>query len=114
MPCPEPYPKGYNRPMKTVFKISKAKIADLCRRHHVRRFSLFGSVLRDDFGPQSDVDVLISFAPGISPTLADLAVMREELEALFNKNVDLVEEEAIRNPYRRAFIFNGRKILYAA
>jgi uncharacterized protein len=50
--------------------IDKEKIADFCRRHHIRRLSLFGSVLRDDFGPESDVDVLVEFEPDHIPGLA--------------------------------------------
>ncbi|MGH9816774.1 MAG: nucleotidyltransferase family protein, partial [Candidatus Acidiferrales bacterium] len=54
---------------KLPFTVDKAKIADFCRRHHIRRLALFGSVLRDDFTPGSDVDVLVEFEPGHVPGL---------------------------------------------
>ena len=100
--------------MKTTDFIHNKKIADFCRRNKIRSFSLFGSYSTGKSRRGSDVDILISFKPEACPTLADLAEMREELETLFGKSVDLVEEEAIRNPYRRASILRGKKILYAA
>ena len=99
--------------MKTRNLIDPKKIAEFCRRNKVRRFSIFGSYSTGQPRPGSDVDVLVSFKPEANPTLADLAEMREELGVLFGKSVDLVEEEAIRNPYRRASIFRGKKVLYA-
>jgi uncharacterized protein len=89
-------------------------IADFCRRWRVREFSLFGSVVRDDFRPDSDIDVLVSFVPDAPWTLADLAEMREELQALFGRDVDLVEREALRNPFRRHAILSTREIIHAA
>lgn len=68
--------------------IPREKIADFCRRHHIRRLSLFGSVLRDDFGPDSDIDVLVEFEPGHVPGLAFFA-MEEELSAVLGRKVDL-------------------------
>ena len=59
-----------------------------CRRHHIRRLALFGSVLRDDFGPESDVDVLVEFEPGHVPGLAFFA-MQDELSAMLGRKVDL-------------------------
>jgi predicted nucleotidyltransferase len=64
------------------------KIADFCRGHHIRRLSLFGSVLRDDFGPTSDVDVLVEFEPGHTPGLAFFS-MEEELSRIIGRKVDL-------------------------
>lgn len=64
------------------------KIADFCRRHHIRRLSLFGSVLRDDFGPECDVDVLVEFEPGHTPGLSFFA-MEEELSQIIGRKVDL-------------------------
>lgn len=61
-----------------------------CRRHHVRRLALFGSALRDDFGPQSDVDLLVEFHPGATPGLFTIAGMEEELSGLFGgRKIDL-------------------------
>jgi predicted nucleotidyltransferase len=70
--------------------VDKGKLADFCRRHHIRKLSLFGSVLRDDFGPDSDVDVLVEFATGHTPGLAVVDV-EEELSALLGgRRIDMV------------------------
>jgi uncharacterized protein len=68
--------------------IPKRQIAEFCRRHHIRKLALFGSVLRDDFRPDSDVDVLVEFEPGKTPGLAFFA-MQDELSKLLGRNVDL-------------------------
>lgn len=94
--------------------IPRSNIEDFCRRHNVREFALFGSVLREDFKRESDIDVLISFAPDTRYSLFDLADMREELKALFGREVDLVEKEALRNPYRRKHILQNMEVAYAA
>ncbi len=90
------------------------RLADFCQKWRVRELSLFGSALRDDFGADSDVDVLVSFEPRADWSLLDLVVMKEELSALLGRDVDLVEQEALRNPYRRAAILNSKRVLYAA
>jgi hypothetical protein len=94
--------------------VDSVRIEALCRRWAVRELSLFGSVIREDFGPSSDVDVLVSFSTGESWSLLDLVRLRDELEALFGRHVDLVEKEAVRNPYRRRTILGDRQVLYAA
>jgi predicted nucleotidyltransferase len=68
--------------------ISREEIAAFCQRHHIRRLSLFGSILRDDFGPDSDVDVLVEFEPAATPGLAFFA-MQDELKEIIGRNVDL-------------------------
>lgn len=90
------------------------KIAAFCKRWKISEFSFFGSVLRNDFRLDSDVDVLVSFQPNAGWSLFDLISMQEELEAMFKRKVDLVEKEALRNPYRRHSILTEREILYAA
>lgn len=94
--------------------IPRSKIEDFCRQHQVREFALFGSVLREDFSRESDIDVLISFAPDTRYNLFDLADMREEFKALFGREIDLVEKEALRNPYRRRHILQNMEVVYAA
>jgi predicted nucleotidyltransferase len=69
--------------------VPKERIAEFCRRNHIRRLALFGSVLRDDFGPDSDVDVLVEFEPGTRVGLLRLAGMEMELSALVGRKVDL-------------------------
>lgn len=93
---------------------SRAKIAAFCKRWKISEFSLFGSVLREDFRPDSDVDVLVSFHEQAGWSLWDLIDMQEELEKMFGRKVDIVEKEALRNPYRRHAILKGREMLYAA
>jgi predicted nucleotidyltransferase len=69
--------------------VPKERIAEFCRRNHIRRLALFGSVLRDDFGPDSDVDVLVEFEPGARVGLLRLAGMEIELGDLLGHKVDL-------------------------
>jgi len=69
--------------------IPKERIAEFCRRNHIRRLALFGSVLRDDFGPDSDVDVLVEFEPGARVGMIRLAGMEIELGSLLGRKVDL-------------------------
>lgn len=95
-------------------EIPTERLTEMCRRWHVRELSLFGSVLRDDFGPESDVDVLVSFDDEAPWSLWDLLRLKEELETLFGRPVDLLEREALRNPFRRRTILETRKVVYAA
>lgn len=74
----------------------------------------FGSILRDDFSKESDVDILVSFEPQSSWTLFDLVDMQDELEGLLGRKVDLVEREAIKNPFRRKEILRTLEMVYAA
>jgi len=92
----------------------REKIEEFCRRWQVIEFALFGSVLRDDFRPDSDVDVLVSFGAEAPWSLYDIVEMTDELKQMFNREVDLVEKEALRNPFRRKKILATRKVIYAA
>ncbi len=74
--------------MSAKIQIDKTKVAEFCRRHHIRRFALFGSVLRDDFRPESDVDVLVEFEPGHVPGW-EFFSMQDELSELLKRKVDL-------------------------
>ncbi len=84
----------------------------ICRRRGVRRLELFGSGAREDFGPGSDLDFLVEFET--SPSLGDYLGLRDDLEALFARPVDLVMPKAVRNPYIRAEMDRDRRLLYAA
>lgn len=90
------------------------KIEDFCRRNHIREFALFGSVLRDDFHPGSDIDVLVTFADDAKYDLFDFVDMQEELTALFGRNVDMVEKKGLKNPFRRYEILKTKEVVYAA
>src|SRR3989339_2156578 len=93
--------------------IPKAKIEDLCRRWKIKEFALFGSVLREDFRPDSDIDVLVSFAPDGGITFDNRVEMLDELAEIFGREVDLVAKDAIRNPFRRHDILTTREVVYA-
>lgn len=75
----------------TRLLIDRAKVADFCRRHQISTLSFFGSILRDDFGPESDVDVLVEFAPGETPGFFEIVRMEEELARILGieRKVDL-------------------------
>lgn len=90
--------------------LDKEKIAEFCRMHHIRRLSLFGSVLRDDFGPASDVDVLVEFEPGHVPGLAFFA-MEEELSRIIGRKVDL-NTPGFLSPYFRDRIERESEVQY--
>ena len=92
----------------------QAALKALCDRWAVSEMSLFGSAVRSDFGVDSDVDVLVAFQPEAPWTLLDLVRMRDELSELFSRPVDLVERDAVRNPFRRKAILEPREIVYAA
>jgi len=86
--------------------IERERIAEFCRRNHIQGLSLFGSVLRDDFRPDSDVDVLVEFEPGHVPGLAFFE-MEQELSVIIGRKVDLVTRQCVeqgRNWIRRRHI----------
>ena len=101
--------------MSLAIDIDREKIAAFCRKWRITEFSLFGSVLRDDFRPDSDVDVMVSFTPEAGWSLLDLARMEQELETLFDRPVDLVERSGIersRNPFRkRSVLASAERLL---
>jgi len=94
--------------------ISESQLAELCRKWKVTELSLFGSILRDDFGPDSDIDVLVVFQTDAPWSMWNLMDMKAELEALFDRPVDLVEKEALRNPWRKRRILSTYEVVYAA
>lgn len=103
--------------MKSALDIDRAKLASFCTQWHVQELDLLGSALRDDFGPESDVDILVVYAPGAKITLFDEALMEEELKALFGRPVDLLSRRAVEessNYLRRLAILEGAEPLYVA
>jgi predicted nucleotidyltransferase len=91
------------------------QIQAFCRKWKIAEFSLFDSVLRDDFSPASDVDVLVSFAPGGEMAFEGFIEMRQELAAILEgRQIDLVEKNLVRNPFRRHAILTTRQVVYAA
>ena len=96
-----------------ILNVDRAKLADLCRRHYIARLSLFGSVLSGDFRPDSDVDVLVEFAPGQTPGFGIIRI-QDELSALFGgRRVDLVTERGL-NRHLREPILASAQVLYEA
>lgn len=97
--------------------IPSDRIAAFCERWRVVELALFGSAITDDFGPRSDVDVLVSFEPGSRHTLFDMVRMEDELSGLFGRNIDLVTRAAVegsRNHIRRRAILDSAQVVYAA
>ena len=91
------------------------QIADFCERWNIVELALFGSVLTDDFGPQSDIDVLVRFRPGQHPSLFGLSEMESDLTELVGRRVDLVEREAVErspNYIRRRAILRSARTIY--
>ena len=103
--------------MNPKISISKDEIAAFCKRWQVTELALFGSVLRDDFGPDSDVDVLVRFDPRARHTLLDIAQMQDELSATLGREVDLIERTTVErspNYIRRKAILQSAETIYAA
>ncbi|MBI2884328.1 MAG: nucleotidyltransferase family protein [Candidatus Methylomirabilis oxyfera] len=100
--------------MSPKIPIDRNKIADFCHRWKITEFALFGSVLRDDFRPDSDVDVLVTFAPDAQWSLFDLVEIQEALSEILGRKVDLIEKRGLRNPFRRYEILRTKEVVYAA
>jgi uncharacterized protein len=91
------------------------EIAELCRLHGVRKLEVFGSVLRSDFDPErSDVDVLVEFEPRVASSFANFLDLKEALERLLRRPVDLVELHTVRNRRLRYYIEHSKSPVYAA
>ena len=100
---------------KPRISLPSESLREYCRRWKITELDLFGSVLRDDFRPNSDVDVLVSFAAGTRPGLADIMRMEEELSGLLGRQVDLVERRAVEqseNYIRRKHILSTAEPVY--
>jgi uncharacterized protein len=99
---------------KNRIGISQEKIGEFCRHHHIRKLSLFGSVLREDYRPDSDVDVLVEFEPGHGPGFIDLMKMEKELSLLLGgRKVDLVTEKFLNRRIRNRVLADA-EIQYAS
>ncbi len=99
--------------MNPKMQLDRDALGEFCRKWRIRELSIFGSALRDDFGPDSDLDFLVSFEPAATWDLWDLVTMRDELAAITGREVDLVEKEGLRNPYRRNRILSTREVILA-
>lgn len=111
--------KGCDRsiPMSPRIPLDRDRLATFCRSWKISELALFGSVLRDDFRPDSDVDVLVTFSGGAQWSLFDLVKMEESLRAILGRDVDLVEREAVErsgNYLRRQHILRSLEPVYVA
>ena len=103
--------------MRFDLEASREEITAFCERWQVTQLAVFGSALREDFGPESDVDLLVSFDEGARHTLFDMVRMEEELKAIFGREVALVERAGVeqsRNHIRREAILQSIETIYAA
>ena len=103
--------------MAARIMIPQEEVAAFCQRWRIVELALFGSVLRDDFGPESDVDVLIRFHPEVQHGLLDMARMRRELSRILGREANLVERTVVersRNYIRRRSILQTAEVVYAA
>lgn len=99
---------------KPRIPVPKDRIAAFCRKHHVRRFSLFGSVLRPDFGPDSDIDVLVEFEPGLGPGYFRLFDMEEEFSSILDgRKVDIRTPKDLSRYFRQK-VLDSAVVEYAA
>jgi predicted nucleotidyltransferase len=92
--------------------MDRLRIMDFCKKWKIIRMALFGSVLRDDFRSDSDVDVMVSFISESQWSLFDIVDMKLELENMFKRDVDIVEEGTIRNPIKRRCIYENLEVVY--
>jgi predicted nucleotidyltransferase len=100
---------------KFQIEVPKERIAEFCHRWRIQQFAFFGSVLRGDFRPDSDIDVLVTFAKSANPSVLDLIDMERELGQLFGRKVDLVERSAVEqsdNFIRRRHILESAEAVY--
>lgn len=103
------------RPLPISLPMDRLRL--FCQHWGIVELALFGSVLREDFKPTSDVDVLVAFAPGTHHGLFDLAEMQQEMESLVGRPVDLATRAAVqgsRNPIRRKAILDSARVIHAA
>jgi predicted nucleotidyltransferase len=108
---------GKTLPIRAAIDVSPGDVATFARRWGITELALFGSILRDDFRADSDVDVLVKFGDNARPNLDGWMRMREELAGLFHREVDLVDRDSIErsiNWYRKRIILDSAEVLYAA
>jgi uncharacterized protein len=89
------------------------QITELCQRWKITELALFGSILREDFRTDSDIDVLVTFAPNDGWSLFDVMNLQRELEAIVHRPVDLIEKRDLKNPFRRSEILRTHQVIYA-
>ncbi len=94
-------------------EIDATSLAELCRRHGIKELSLFGSAVRGEMGPGSDLDLIVEFVPGVRIGLLKFEALIEELEALTGRRVDLVTKHGLK-PWIRQHVLQEARTIYAA
>ncbi len=97
-------------------KIGEDRLNEICKRYFINELAIFGSVLREDFNEDSDIDLLVEFKPGSEISLFDIVDLKEEFEKLFGREVDIVPKNAVkrsRNYLRKEAILQNYKVIYA-
>ncbi|MFC1676685.1 nucleotidyltransferase family protein [Planctomycetota bacterium] len=103
--------------MSVHIDISNDKIVEFCQRNHICSFAFFGSVLRDEFSPDSDIDVLVEFEEVYNPSLMELASIENELSEVFGRKADMVERRSVeqsKNYIRRRHVLESLEAVYVA
>lgn len=93
--------------------VSPDAIAAFCQRWQITELALFGSILRDDFRPDSDIDILITLANDAQWSLLDWVDMQDQLKQLLGRDVDIADKKGLKNPYRRHEILSNYQVIYA-
>ncbi len=100
--------------MDLLDTFQKEELEGICSKYSIKKLSLFGSAARADFGPDSDIDVLVEFSPGLAQSLGRFVDLQDELANLFGRKVEVATAAILKNPYRRRRIENDLRELYAA
>ncbi len=100
--------------LRSRLRVDRDLIRAFANRHQIAELAVFGSALRDDFTPESDIDILFELLPGESMSIEKYLSMKDELESRFGRTVDLVQKHLVTNPVRRRVILGTCEVLYAA
>ena len=103
----------YDRLKKKGICLEPHEVENICVDFQICELSIFGSALRDDFNESSDVDILVSYHADSKGTLLDLVRLKDVFSQLLNRDVDIVEKEALRNPFRKKKILSTSEVIYA-
>ena len=104
---------GLDSAVSNRIKASREQIEKFCQRWNVTEFALFGSVLRDDYRPDSDIDVLLTFRSYEGLSLFGLMDIKDELKDMLGREVDVADKQGLKNPYRRHEILKTHRVIYS-
>jgi hypothetical protein len=102
---------GYNRDMNSHVSFPPDAIENICTRYHIQRMQIFGSALREDFGPHSDIDVLVEFEPDAQATYYELVELQDALADLSGRKVDILTPGAL-SQYFRQKVLDQAQVIY--